>query len=173
MLPKPSSCLGCPFYGNGHGFVPDVLVVGAPVLVLAQAPGADEEAGNRVVEWVGGKPVYEKCSPQPLIGRTGWAMDGYLARSGLNRLLVSRCSAIKCRPEAANNRGKMVKTNELPGGKDGKKAVAAALQHCSQYLVIPEYVKLVVASGALAWKAMGGPGSITEWRGHLMPKKGT
>src|SRR3989442_2722161 len=67
MMSKPSSCLGCPMYQNGQGFVPDEIVEGSQVFILGQNPGADEESE--------GKPV---------VGRTGEQMMGeFFPRAGL------------------------------------------------------------------------------------------
>ena len=167
MLPKSPECAGCPLFGDGRGFVPDVLMPGARVLILAQAPGADEEAGRRIIGMEAGRPVYEPCPPQPLVGRTGWALRGYLGQAGLKPAAVSKCNVLKCRAEIVGPKGKKIKVNDLPKGKMLKAAVA----HCTTaYLRIPPETELVVASGAVAWGAMGGPGSITDWRGFLLEK---
>ena len=70
MLPKPKTCEGCPLAGDMQGFVPDELVEDAPVLVLAQAPGADEEAGMKVVghEYAGRRRVPELSKIRALLG---------------------------------------------------------------------------------------------------------
>ena len=56
MLPKPthntngtigSGCIGCPAAGDMLGFVPDEIRQQSPVVMYAQGPGADEEAGRR------------------------------------------------------------------------------------------------------------------------------
>lgn len=149
-------------YGDGRGFVPDALVEGAPVLILAQGPGADEERGQRVVGWVTGRPVYETCAPQPLIGRTGAEMERvYFPLAQLERgRNVSLANVLKCRVQDPR------RTNDLPSGP----TLTAALSHCTRaHLHLPVGVRLVVAMGALAWRALAGPGSITDWRGFLHP----
>jgi uracil-DNA glycosylase len=71
MLPKPSTCNGCPLYGDGKGFVPDVLIPGAQLVVLSMSPGKHDEQGKRMVGYDAKHPIYEQVEPQPLIGVTG------------------------------------------------------------------------------------------------------
>lgn len=162
MLPKPSACQGCPLYGDGKGFVPDERY-DAPVTILAQNPGADEERGQRVTGYSGRVALYEpnQRGPAPLIGKTGYDMERtYFPIAKLERGKVSICNVLKCRVQIPR------RTNDLPTGK----VLDAALDHCtSAHLRIPPSTRLVVAMGALAWRAMGGPGTITDWRGYLKP----
>jgi uracil-DNA glycosylase len=161
VIPKPPGCLGCPLYGDGKGFVPDEMVPGAEVLILAQNPGGDEERGERVTGYAGGRPIYETCAPAPLVGKTGYELTTtYLPIAGLTRgKNVSLANVLKCRAIKNGRR-----TNDLPSDHDLQ---AAVLQCTSAHLRIPTGVRLVVAMGALAWRAMGGLGSITDWRGFL------
>lgn len=161
MLPKPDACIGCPLYGDGRGFVPDELVDGAEVLVLAQNPGGDEEKGDRVAGYAGGRPVYVADVPRPLIGKTGYELTTtYLPIAGLTRGKdVSLANVLKCRWVKGGRR-----TNDLPPDK----ILADATAHCTRvHLHIPASVRLVVAMGALAWKIVGSGGSVSEWRGFL------
>jgi len=49
--------------------------------------------------------------------------------------------------------------------------LAGAIAHCSNaHLRIPESTRLIVAQGEYAWEALGGPKSIREWRGYLLPE---
>lgn len=161
MKRKPPECQGCPLYQDGLGFVPDELVEGAPVLILAQNPGADEEKGQRVTGYSAGHAVYEDCPPAPLIGKTGYEMvTTYFPIAGLERgRNVSLCNLLKCRWIKGTRR-----TNDMPAGT----TLAAAVAHCTgAHLRIPEYTRLVVAMGAHAWRYMGGSGSVSDWRGFL------
>ena len=161
MLAKPDTCTGCPLWGDGRGFVPDEYIPGAEVLVLAQNPGGDEERGERVVSYAGGKPVYESHPSAPLIGKTGYELSQtYLPIAGLQRgVNVSLANVLKCRLIKNGRR-----TNDLPTGA----VLDQAVVHCTgAHLRIPVGTRLVVAMGALAWKTLGGLGSISDWRGHL------
>src|SRR2546428_7763535 len=85
VLAKPPACQGCPFYGDGQGFVPGELR-GSPVLVYGQNPGAEEEAQGK-----------------PFVGATGATMErNYFKVSGLSREDVSLDNAIRCRYKNAN-----------------------------------------------------------------------
>jgi uracil-DNA glycosylase family 4 len=150
-------------YGDGLGFVPDAIVDG-PLTILAQNPGADEEAGRRVVGWeqIGYRPtpIYDACTPQPLIGKTGWEMTTkFLPMTGFARDEVSLCNVLKCR---LNVNGK--RTNDMPTGATLKAAVAQCTAH---HLRIPSSTKVILAMGAVAANFLGCPGSISDWRGYV------
>lgn len=142
MLVKPDACVGCPLYQDGHGFVPDEMIEGAAVLVLGQNPGADEAREGR-----------------PFVGRTGEEMMRvYFPAAGLRRgITVSVANAIRCR---------WTHSNVLPPERVLKPALAWCMR---EHYRPPVSTRLVVASGALAWRALGGPPPITDWRGFLKP----
>ena len=162
MLPKPAICRDCPLYGDGMGFVPDQIVPDSELVVLAQNPGEDEEAGRQIVGWeqVGHRThaIYKPCPPLPLIGQTGWeTMTKYLPLTGFTREEVSFCNVLKCRWKH---------TNEMPTGVTLKQAV----DHCTTFhLKLPPKAKVVLAMGAHAWALLGGPPPITSWRGYTKP----
>jgi len=155
-------------YGDGLGFVPDRLVADAPVAILAQNPGEDEEKGRRLVQYVGRDKVYESVTPQPLIGTTGYTLEKtYLPLAGLTREKVSYLNVLKCR-EVVNGKH----TNKLPSGERYRQAVE---QCTTAHLVMPRGARLVVAHGGPAWdvtQQSGGVGDvqvarpISEWRGY-------
>lgn len=148
MIPKPPTCHGCPLYGDGQGFVPDEIVPGARVAILAQNPGADEEREGR-----------------PMVGTTGQMMDReYLPLAQLERgRNVHVLNVLKCRWVSKGKR-----TNDLPPAAILKPAVT----HCMEaHLRIPLDAEVVVCQGALAWSAMGGPGTISSWRGFTHPTR--
>jgi uracil-DNA glycosylase len=166
MIPKPTTCEGCVLYGDGEGYVPDELVTGSKVLILAQNPGGNEEAGRRLVayEYVGRRriPVEEACQPAPLIGATGLEMaKNYLPLAGLVRgENVSFANVLKCRQIVGGKR-----TNDLPKGK----VLAQAVAHCTRaHLRVPAGVELVVAMGAVSVSYMGFPGTVSAWRGFTI-----
>lgn len=161
MISKPATCQGCPLYQTGRGFVPDTVVEGAELFVLAQNPDADEEKGERVVGWVGDTPLTEPCQPAPLIGRSGWDFERvFLPLTNLDRTQVSVGNVLRCRLHG---------TNALPNSK----VMAQATKHCEQYLHVPASTKLFVTVGSEAWKFAQGRHdlSIYDWRGHVGPNK--
>lgn len=148
MLRKPDACKGCPYYGNGLGFVPDVTQDGAPLLVYGQNPGEEEEKAGT-----------------PFVGKTGEAMDkDYLPLTTFNRGEVSVGNALRCRVNG---------TNELPPLNDT--GVRNAIVHCTRaHFRLPEGVRLIVAQGAYALWALTGEGlgkgrTVNSWRGYLLP----
>lgn len=167
LLPKPAACQGCPMYGDGLGFVPDEIRDDAEVFILAQNPGENEENGLKCVDFgprYGSRQTYvtEPTGPAPLIGPTGFMLEReFLPLAGLSRDKLSLGNLLKCRLVI---KGKRV--NTMPTGK----VLDACVSQCTTaHLRIPPVVKLVVAMGAHAWKFMGGPAPITDWRGFLKP----
>lgn len=174
MLPKPRKntngtsgrgCEGCPFFGDGRGFVPDLINDLAPVFIYSQNPGVDEEAGRRLIEYQYGQPVYEPCEQQPMIGKTGFAMQReYFPVAELSRDNISLGNALRCR---LNHK------DSLPTLENVE--LREAINHCHRsHFKLPEKTKLIVAQGELGLFAMTQEGletgmSITNWRGWVLP----
>lgn len=172
LIPKPLTCDGCVYKSRGKWFVPDEYVEGATTLILSQAPGADEEAGRKLIGYDGKHRRYESCTPAPLTGTTGYDLSRkYLPLAGLERgKNVSLANPIRCRLD---------NTNELPPITD--KVLRRAVEHCQHHHYRPPTsTSLVVAEGAVALYAATGedgtesPGhkisrGIEGWRGWLLP----
>jgi len=165
MLPKPNSCKGCPFYGDGMGFVPDEIRDNAKVFIYAQNPGKDEEAGRKLVRYDYKEPVYEKVPPAPLLGKTGYSMEReYFPVAGLERKDVSLGNVFRCRHNY---------TDYLP--PLGRPEVQQAMKHCHQaHFKLPREVKLIVAQGeyslfALTQEGLAKERNISSWRGYVLP----
>lgn len=145
MLNKPESCLGCPMWGDGRGYVPDEWVPDSKVVILAQNPGVTEEREGR-----------------PMCGRTGELMDtSFIPLANLERgKNVSVANILKCR---WIKDGKHV--DLLPEGEEYDKAV----EQCTrEHLRIPDHCTHVVLQGNHALRFATGNASlkITQWRGH-------
>src|SRR5437899_115733 len=93
--------------------VPDEIVEGAPVFIMGQNPGADEEAEGK-----------------PFVGRTGeFMMREFFPEAGLTRgENVSLGNALCYRFEVDGKR-----TNKVPSGK----ALTAAIEQCAAHILIP------------------------------------
>lgn len=148
MLPKPSSCRGCPFYGNGQGFVPDELKDRSEVFIIGQNPGEQEEQDGK-----------------PFVGKTGQEMERtYFPQAGLSRDQVSLGNALRCRYRGSN---------VLPQLRE--KSVQVALQHCAQaHFKLPESTRLIVTQGEYALYSMTQVGlekynHLADWRGYVLP----
>lgn len=148
-------------YGDGKGFVPDEVVSGSKVFIMLQNPGAEEEFG------VDG--VY-----RPAIGKTGKRLDSdFIPLAGLHRGVdVSVGNVIKCRyinPKTGLHDNELP-TKSHPSKASGKEIEAGAVSHCLQrHTRIPPSCQLIVANGDLAWRSLGQPGSVEDWRGFLGP----
>ena len=68
-IPKPSSCVGCPFYELSPYITPDYYVKDSEICIVAQAPGKHEEYGTKLINYTykNGKKleVVETVRPQP------------------------------------------------------------------------------------------------------------
>lgn len=189
MIPKPSACIGCPFYEYGEYFTPDYVVPGSEVYILAQNPGSDEEAGRKIIQrdyygYNRYNDAYEQVTPQPLLGATGKLFNkDYLPKSGLTREEVSLGNAIRCRP----GRELGLKTiNDLPPItvkmklESSKADIVKALKHCKEaYFHPPSSTKVVMTMGRHAMFVMTGiqnedneygtkQGVVESWRGYAV-----
>ena len=150
-LNKPTSCVGCPFYGDGRGFVPDELREGAAVFIVGQNPGADEEAEGR-----------------PFVGKTGRSMEKYLRDAGLMRDEVSVGNSLRCRWRGSNDLPPIHQT-----------MARDALKHCwVAHGRIPDGTRLIVAQGdyaavTLTGETVAAGDKSTGWRGYLRPMVGS
>src|SRR3990167_10935895 len=157
MLPKPESCRGCVAWGDGQGFVPDEMKPGSLVVVIGQAPGADEEAGRRYL----GNEQYEPHPCAPLLGKTGWVWErSYLPLAGLDRSEVSLGNILRCRWDHKN---------ELPPLNQVK--VRQAIEHCNRaHLRLPESTRVLVAMGEYAYYGLtSNLHDFNGWRGYVLP----
>ena len=165
MLSKPEACRGCPFYGDGLGWVPAEINPGSRVLMVAQNPGDMEERGEKVIGYQGKLAITEPHPPAPLIGPTGFYQDReYLPIAGMTRQDASYDNAIRCRPDHTNN---------LPPLTNPQ--MREALRHCSDaYYEMPSDTELIVAQGEYAMYALTQQGmekghKISDWRGYILP----
>ena len=157
---KPEACTGCPFQWKSKYITPDNIIPNSEVLILAQAPGKNEEEGYKIVDyaWSGGKKIEEtvKVTPQPLIGATGhWLQREFWPLTKLDYSKVSKANVIKCRPNGNNelpNIGSNVSVNGIT-----VKELKIAIEHCkNQYLHIPKNVKHILAMGEVSLYGLTG-----------------
>ena len=131
------------FQQGNQGFVPDELNAPAGKLaIIAQNPGSDEELAG-----------------QPLVGATGRMMESkFLPVTGFRREEVNLLNVLKCRWQGGN---------KLPPAATLK----PAMKHCmSAHFRLPAATELTLVMGGLAYQAMGGEGTITDWRGHVIKR---
>jgi uracil-DNA glycosylase family 4 len=135
-------------YQDGLGYVGDELRENAPLMIVGQNPGDEEEAHG-----------------QPFIGKTGADQDKtYLPKTGLSREDCSLTNAIRCRWRGHGN--------DLP--PVDSRLFRDALGHCTRaHARIPSGTKLILATGGYAGVATTGEkvgGDPTDsWRGYLVP----
>ena len=112
-MKKPDTCLGCPWYGAGEGFVPDELPDGrrAKVVFIYQNPGETEEFQAR-----------------PMIGTTGQMFRGRFVARHLPDVPVGHANVLKCRATDAGGR----RTNQMPQIRSHE--WEEVKRHCQPYL---------------------------------------
>ena len=83
LVAAASGCTACPLAESRTRVVPGVYPVGARLLLVGEAPGAQEDATG-----------------VPFVGRSGELLDQLLAAAGLDRATLAVCNVVKCRPPA-------------------------------------------------------------------------
>jgi uracil-DNA glycosylase family 4 len=160
-MKKPSSCLGCPFYQDGDGFVPDVDH-GSTITFWGQNPGENEVKGQRFEGWSHGLEKWTECPPQPLIGKTGHLLkEEMLPIAGLHEEDVNLGNVVRCRWKNGN---------KLPPLHQS--LVRGAIDHCRVHDKLSEHTSVHVALGDYAaWTLAGlhGKGVMEDWRGWVVP----
>ena len=81
LVEVASGCVACPLAGTRTQVVPGVRPPGARLLLVGEAPGAQEDAAG-----------------VPFVGRSGQLLDALLAEAGLDRGGVAVCKVVKWRP---------------------------------------------------------------------------
>nr|WP_196790706.1 uracil-DNA glycosylase [Motilibacter aurantiacus] len=82
MASAARGCVACPeLVATRTNVVPGVRPAGADVLLVGEAPGAQEDE-----------------SGMPFVGKAGQLLDGLLAEAGLPRERVAVANVLKCRP---------------------------------------------------------------------------
>lgn len=144
MIEKPLECLGCPLYQSGRGFVPDEMHEDAPITLIAQNPGEQEELEGR-----------------PLVGRSGTLCVNSIGKYGYDRQKLNLMNVLKCRWNGGN---------ELPPQPVRQQAI----EHCTKAYLYPELAKVksnvVALLGDVALETLvpnkeGIEEGIDKWRG--------
>jgi uracil-DNA glycosylase len=186
---KPSKCCNCPFYNKSKYIVPDSIVEGSKILILAQSPGENEELGKEILRYEYNykrEPVIKEVLPQPLIGATGLTLKNeFWPLTKLPYSSVSRANIIKCRPNNVNELPAIGSTKAVNGITN--KMLKEAIEYCTtHYLKIPSTTKYILAMGSISLYHLTGEikietdeldekgnikykkEGITEWRGSVI-----
>lgn len=141
------ACTRCPeLVASRTRVVPGVAPCGARVLLVGEAPGAQEDA-------IG----------EPFVGRSGELLDELLAAAGIDRRAVAIANVLKCRPPR-NRPPRRVEVDNCRGWLD------------RQVALVDPAVVVALGSSAVAWflgpSARVGAvrGTVHRWRGRpLVP----
>ncbi len=153
-MQKPVQCQGCPCYGDGKRYVPDLIRPHAKVTLLEYCPSPDDVLGRKVEGWNGPRdPIYKQVTPQPLCGSVGYILQhtyfplAKLQPEDVNVQYVLRCDT-----------------------KPTKENRHATETFCATaHPTTPSGV--VIAHGEEAWHAtQGSTYPIHEWRGFIGPR---
>lgn len=80
LSPKPDKCEGCPFRGDGTGFVSDEVHEGAKLTILSARPSENDELQGKAYN-----------------GRSSKMIEGSLGKYGIGRQDVNWCYVTRCR----------------------------------------------------------------------------
>lgn len=155
MLLKPIECQGCPSYGSGEGYVPDLIQPQARVTLLEFQPSSDDALGRMVEGYNGPRdPIYKQVTPQPLCGSSGYVLrKTYFPLAKLQAHEVSVQYVLRCQ------------------AKTIKETHEETIAFCAHVHSTASQGP-VVAHGEDAWQATQGPGyPIQSWRGFLGPQR--
>lgn len=119
------SCTRCPLYQERHCVVPGEGSARARIMLIGEAPGAQEDLQGR-----------------PFVGRSGKILDHALQIAGLKRQDLFITSVVKCRPPH----------NRLPRKTEVETCIAAHLQR--QISVIQPFI-ICILGGVSAKALLG------------------
>lgn len=126
--------------------------VGAPVMMIGEAPGEQESLQGR-----------------PFVGKAGKNLDAFLAQAGMDRAALYVTNVVKFRPTKVSAAGRTV--NRPPTQEEVKLFLPWLLREID--LVAPKYI---ITLGNVPLKALTGRGSVIgemhgqfiEWQGRQL-----
>jgi len=131
---KPITCVACPLYHKGEGFVPDNVGTHPNILMIGEAPGRTE-----VVKGM------------PFVGKAGFALHHWLIHAvpqlkiAVERGEVTFANTLRCLPPEIQGRA-------YPKGEEKVQAEA----HCRQYDHFTDEIHTVVLFGESPQRAFFG-----------------
>lgn len=146
MSAKPQSCIGCPLYTKGRGFVPPDGPEESPIYLIGEAPGSSE--ADRSVPFVGDAGVY---------------LNRAIKRLGRQRADYHVRNVIQCQPPK----------NWLAGAPWEHGAIAhCAVHRHSGWRDSKTYVAMGQIAARTALDEMAGitmRGKMEGWHGYVIP----
>lgn len=154
---KPPACQGCPYFGNGKGFVPDEDPRQDPEVVILNGIAKKEDIqGLQVTGYSDGTPEFKIQEPKPFLGTLGYQ----LRRTFIPYLQVEHVAlknVIKCQ------------------GGDPRK-LPQAIEHCTKnHLRLAPGVKVIAHGEEAMWyrtkdylKPKVYRDKLHHWRGFIV-----
>lgn len=139
MIPKPSSCAGCPILDNGEGFVPAQTDGTNGVLLVFEAAGEQEEKKGK-----------------PMVGKAGFAFNKMLRHGGMKREDFNIHNVLSCRPPH----------NQLVGTSYALESIAHCAPNLNR-TIADTHPRCIVAGGAVALERLTGIQGILRARGYV------
>ena len=163
---KPDACQGCPLYGDGEGYVADEICEGATYLLVLDSPNKDAINAGRPLAGDLGNEYEEKyfARAEAIRGRNPMLIYDYFTEHewcgepiptwSVDNGNISIAHVLRCD-------ARRLTVNER-----------SAIEHCRQFDVIQDAVKLVIASGNLAWETLTEEtGKVITWRGSISKRE--
>lgn len=144
MLAKPPSCVTCPLYGDGKGFVPADGVNALGVLIVGEAAGETEAALGK-----------------PFVGAAGSYLNRVLKRAALKREDFRVHNVLSCRPP----------DNKLLGMPYEEAAISHCRPNLDATIGLMR-PRAIIALGGIPLRRLTGATSITRYRGFVLPGPG-
>jgi uracil-DNA glycosylase family 4 len=135
-----------------EAYVPSVGPLDAKIMIIGEAPGADEEAGG-----------------EPFIGKSGQFLERYLNRLGFQRRDVRLSNLCHYRPRG-NKFELLLGTKELNDGLAELDAEIASMTNLNLIVAVGAW-PMYYTTGCTASKGKAGTG-IMSWRGSVVPGSG-
>lgn len=142
LPPKSDACKGCPWFGDGTGFVPDEVNDAARILFIGARPGETEEIQGKA-----------HC------GGNAKMIEGNIAKYGLTRQDASWINVLRCRYNHSSN-------------KPSSFADAAAYCRLTYPYPDPQSYKVVVPLDDESLKLVTGHEEMEKWRGSPIRQNG-
>jgi uracil-DNA glycosylase len=136
---KPDTCLGCPLYLHGEGFVVGEGDINSKIMIVGEAPGKDEAIIGR-----------------PFVGGSGRVLTKLMILAGINRWDTYVTNVVKCRPWTNNE------------NKDNRPPTPEEVSFCSQYLIKElraSTANIIVLAGKTALESLTDKKGIGKFRG--------
>ena len=158
MQPRPNSCVGCPAFEKGRGFVPGHGPRDARLAIIGQGPGRQEVEGLAV----DGGRVY-----RPFVGASGAKLDRWFEVVNQRRVQQGKAPVRRSDVYLDN-----VVRCHLTNGRKDRAPTAREVAFCTRAHLLPNLLampnlRVVLGLGTPAMRWLFGPRANELFAGHV------